>query len=147
MPKNKRPPVPKERPSNEIIWTDKKRLWCGLPWTFTRYSLSADRLFIKRGIFTIREDEVRLYRIRDISLRQSFLQRIFGLGTINISSSDSTMGNFQLINIKKSRNVKEMLSDTVEIERERKRVSMREFVGYGEMDGMDDMDFDNFDDQ
>ena len=147
MPKNKRPPVPKERPSNEIIWTDKKRLWCGLPWTFTRYSLSADRLFIKRGIFTIREDEVRLYRIRDISLRQSFLQRIFGLGTINISSSDSTMGNFQLINIKKSRDVKEMLSDTVEIERERKRVSMREFVGYGEMDGMDDMDFDNFDDQ
>lgn len=147
MPKNKRPPVPKERPSNEIIWTDKKRLWCGLPWTFTRYSLSADRLFIKRGIFTIREDEVRLYRIRDISLRQSFLQRIFGLGTINISSSDSTMGNFQLINIKKSRNVKEMLSDTVETERERKRVSMREFVGYGEMDGMDDMDFDNFDDQ
>lgn len=147
MPKNKRPPVPKERPSNEIIWTDKKRLWCGLPWTFTRYSLSADRLFIKRGIFTIREDEVRLYRIRDISLRQSFLQRIFGLGTINISSSDSTMGNFQLINIKKSRDVKEMLSDTVEIERERKRVSMREFVGYGEMDGMDDTDFDNFDDQ
>ena len=147
MPKNKRPPVPKERPSNEIIWTDKKRLWCGLPWTFTRYSLSADRLFVKRGIFTIREDEVRLYRIRDISLRQSFLQRIFGLGTINISSSDSTMGNFQLINIKKSRDVKEMLSDTVEIERERKRVSMREFVGYGEMDGMDDMDFDNFDDQ
>ena len=147
MPKNKRPPVPKERPSNEIIWTDKKRLWCGLPWTFTRYSLSADRLFIKRGIFTIREDEVRLYRIRDISLRQSFIQRLFGLGTINISSSDSTMGNFQLINIKKSRNVKEMLSDTVETERERKRVSMREFVGYGEMDGMDDMDFDNFDDQ
>ena len=147
MPKNKRPPVPKERPSNEIIWTDKKRLWCGLPWTFTRYSLSADRLFIKRGIFTIREDEVRLYRIRDISLRQSFLQRIFGLGTINISSSDSTMGNFQLINIRKSRDVKEMLSDTVEIERERKRVSMREFVGYGEMDGMDDTDFDNFDDQ
>ncbi|MBP3879817.1 MAG: PH domain-containing protein [Lachnospiraceae bacterium] len=147
MPKNKRPPVPKERPSNEIIWTDKKRLWCGLPWTFTRYSLSADRLFIKRGILTIREDEVRLYRIRDISLRQSFLQRIFGLGTINISSSDSTMGNFQLINIKNSRDVKEMLSDTVEIERERKRVSMREFVGYGEMDGMDDTDFDNFDDQ
>ena len=147
MPKNKRPPVPKERPSNEIIWTDKKRLWCGLPWTFTRYSLSADRLFIKRGIFTIREDEVRLYRIRDISLRQSFLQRIFGLGTINISSSDSTMGNFQLINIRKSRDVKEMLSDTVEIERERKRVSMREFVGYGEMDAMDDTDFDNFDDQ
>ena len=143
----KRPPVPKEKPSHEIIWTDKKRIWCGLPWTFTRYSLSPDRLYIKRGIFTIREDEVRLYRIRDISLRQSFLQRIFSLGTVNISSSDSTMGNFQLVNIKGSRDVKEMLSDAVETERERKRVSMREFVGYGEMSDIDDNDFDNFDDQ
>ena len=111
MAKIKRPPVPKEKPSHEIIWTDKKRIWCGLPWTFTRYSLSPDRLYIKRGIFTIREDEVRLYRIRDISLRQSFLQRIFSLGTVNISSSDSTMGNFQLVNIKGSRDVKEMLSE------------------------------------
>ncbi len=147
MAKIKRPPVPKEKPSHEIIWTDKKRIWCGLPWTFTRYSLSPDRLYIKRGIFTIREDEVRLYRIRDISLRQSFLQRIFSLGTVNISSSDSTMGNFQLVNIKGSRDVKEMLSDAVETERERKRVSMREFVGYGEMSDIDDNDFDNFDDQ
>ena len=147
MAKIKRPPVPKEKPSHEIIWTDKKRIWCGLPWTFTRYSLSPDRLYIKRGIFTIREDEVRLYRIRDISLRQSFLQRIFSLGTVNISSSDSTMGNFQLVNIKGSRDVKEMLSDAVETERERKRVSMREFVDYGEMNDIDDNDYDNFDDQ
>lgn len=122
MAKIKRPPVPKEKPSHEIIWTDKKRIWCGLPWTFTRYSLSPDRLYIKRGIFTIREDEVRLYRIRDISLRQSFLQRIFSLGTVNISSSDSTMGNFQLVNIKGSRDVKEMLSDALGLDRDRKSV-------------------------
>ena len=102
MSKNKRPPVSKARPSREIMWSDKKRIWCGLPWTFTRYSVSPDRLYIKRGLITIHEDEVRLYRIRDISLRQGFFQRLFGLGTINISSSDSSMGNFQLKNIKKS---------------------------------------------
>ena len=147
MSKNKRPPVAQARPSREILWSDKKRIWCGLPWTFTRYSVSSDRLYIKRGLITIHEDEVRLYRIRDISLRQGFFQRIFGLGTVNISSSDSTMGNFQLKNIKKSRDVKEMLSDLVETERERKRVSMREFVGYGEAGDMYDNDFDNFDDQ
>lgn len=147
MSKNKRPPVAKARPSREIMWSDKKRIWCGLPWTFTRYSVSPDRLYIKRGLITIHEDEVRLYRIRDISLRQGFFQRLFGLGTINISSSDSSMGNFQLKNIKKSHDVKEMLSDAVETERERKRVSMREFVGYGEMHDTDDVDFDNFDDR
>ena len=133
MSKNKRPPVSKARPSREIMWSDKKRIWC--------------RLYIKRGLITIHEDEVRLYRIRDISLRQGFFQRLFGLGTINISSSDSSMGNFQLKNIKKSHDVKEMLSDAVETERERKRVSMREFVGYGEMHDTDDVDFDNFDDR
>ena len=111
MSKNKRPPVSKARPSREIMWSDKKRIWCGLPWTFTRYSVSPDRLYIKRGLITIHEDEVRLYRIRDICLRQGFFQRLFGLGTINISSSDSSMGNFQLKNIKKSHDVKEMLSD------------------------------------
>ena len=113
MSKNKRPPVSKARPSREIMWSDKKRIWCGLPWTFTRYSVSPDRLYIKRGLITIHEDEVRLYRIRDISLRQGFFQRLFGLGTINISSSDSSMGNFQLKNIKKSHDVKEMLSDVI----------------------------------
>ena len=54
---------------------------------------------------------------------------------------------YKLKNIKKSHDVKEMLSDAVETERERKRVSMREFVGYGEMHDTDDIDFDNFDDR
>lgn len=116
--------------ASEILWSDRKRIWCGLPWTFTVYSMTEDRLFVKKGLFSLREDEVRLYRIKDLALQRSLLQRIFGLGTIQIVSSDSSLANFALINVKKSEEVKEQLSTLVEEERQRKKVSSREFISF-----------------
>ena len=113
-----------------ILWSDRKRIIFGLPWTFTKYSLSEDRLFISRGFLNTKEDEVRLYRITDISLNRSFGQRIFGLGTIKCCSGDKTLGDFEIKNIKKSKDVKEMLSQMVEAERDRKRVSSREYIDH-----------------
>ncbi len=115
----------------EIIWKQRKRVWCGLPWTFTVYSYSKDRLFIKRGMLNIQEDEVRFYRILDLSVKRSFGQRIFGMGTIVIDSSDKTLGKFELKNIKHVRETKEELSNLVEEEREKKRISTREYISDG----------------
>jgi len=120
--------------TKDIIWQERKRIWCGLPWTFTVYSMSEDRLFIKKGLFNLREDEVRLYRIKDLILRRSLLQRIFGLGTISIKSSDASMSNFDLVNIKNSGEIKEKLSRLVEEERQKKRVSSREVIGFDQDD-------------
>lgn len=78
----------------EIIWKDRKRIFFGLPWTFTKYSLSEDRLFISTGFFSVQEDEVRLYRIMDVSLERKLWQRMCGLGTIKCCSADKTMGDF-----------------------------------------------------
>ena len=47
---------------DDLVWRDRKRNWLGLPWTFTVYGLTEDRLFIKSGMLNIHEDEVRLYR-------------------------------------------------------------------------------------
>lgn len=116
--------------ASEILWSDRKRIWCGLPWTFTVYSMTDDRLFVKRGFFNLREDEVRLYRIKDLVLERSLFQRIFGLGTIQVVSSDSSLANFSLSNIKRSEEVKEQLSTLVEEERQRKKVSSREFISF-----------------
>lgn len=124
----------------EIIWKDRKRIFFGLPWTFTKYSLSEDRLFISTGFFSVKEDEVRLYRIMDISLERKLWQRMCGLGTIKCCSADKTMGDFEIRNIKKSREVKEMLSNMVEDERTKKKVSSREFMDH------DRDDFDDYDD-
>lgn len=125
---------------NDLLWRARKRLLLfGLPWTFTVYRLTGDRLLIRQGFFTTREDEVRLYRIMDISLRRTLLQKIFGLGSIQCHSSDKTMGDFEIINVKNSYEVKNMLSDLIEKERMEKRVSNREFISDTECDSdMDD---------
>lgn len=123
-----------------IVWKDRKRTIFGLPWSFTKYSLSDDRLFISTGFLSTKEDEVRLYRIMDISLNRTLGQRMFGLGTIKCCSADKTLGDFEIKNIKKSKDVKEMLSEMVEEERNRKKVTSREFIDHddGEFDDCHD---------
>ena len=113
-----------------IVWKDRKRTIFGLPWSFTKYSLSDDRLFISTGFLNTKEDEVRLYRIMDISLNRTLGQRMFGLGTIKCCSADKTLGDFEIKNIKKSKDVKEILSEMVEEERNRKKVTSRVSLFY-----------------
>lgn len=109
------------------LWADRKRvIFFGLPLSFTKYRLTTNRLFVNTGFLTQREDEVRLYRITDISLSRTLIQRIFGLSTIHCNSSDKTLGNFDIINIKDGEEVKEILSQSVEKERIARRVSTRE---------------------
>ena len=123
------------------IWKARKNNFLGLPWTFTVYGFSEDRLFVKSGILSTREDEVRLYRITDITLTRSFWQRIMRMGSIQISSSDKSMGNFTLKNIKNCDKIKERLSELIEKERDSKRVSSREFVGFNDMEDNSVEDF------
>ena len=109
------------------LWSDRKRvLFLGLPLSFTTYRLTSNRLFINSGLLTQKQDEVRLYRITDVSLTRTLIQRIFGLSTIHCNSSDKTLGNFSIINVKDGENVKELLSQTVEEERVARRVYTRE---------------------
>ena len=108
-----------------ILWHDRKRHF-GLPISFTKYSMSEDRLFVETGFFNLEQNEVRLYRILDLQLKRSLGQRIFGVGSIIVSSSDKSLGTFEIRNVKHSANVKEMLSVQVEQQREAKRVYTRE---------------------
>ena len=121
----------------KVLWNDRKRIIFGLPWTFTKYKLTEEKLIIQTGFFNIKQEEIRLYRILDITLNRKFGQRIFGLGTIHCCSADKSTPEFDIKNIKKSEAVKELLSDNVEQERQRKRVSGREYM-HSDDDDMDD---------
>ncbi|MDE6233275.1 MAG: PH domain-containing protein [Lachnospiraceae bacterium] len=112
----------------DYVWKDRKRTLFGLPWSFTVYSLTNEKLLITTGFFNKHEEEVRLYRIMDISLNRTFGQRIFGLGTIHVNSADKSTPEFDIKSVKDSEKIKDMLSDMVEEERMRKRVSGREFM-------------------
>ena len=124
------------------IWKDRKRNAFGLPWTFTKYALTEERLFIEQGFFSKKEDEVRLYRIMDVSLSRSFGQRIFGVGTIHCCSADKSLGDFDILSVKNPREVKEQLSELIEKQRDAKRVTNREFMH----DSHDDDDYDDHND-
>lgn len=111
-----------------VVWQDRKRIIFGLPWTFTKYVLTKEKLLIQTGILSTKEEEVRLYRIMDVTLRRSLAQRLFGLGTIHCCSADKSTPEFDIKWIPGSAAVKEKLSDLVEAERMAKRVSGREFM-------------------
>lgn len=120
----------------ESLWTDRKRYF-GLPLSFTRYRLSEDRLFVSEGFLNIRDDEILLYRVRDIDTRRSLWQRLFGVGTVTVISSDKTMPNLVLKNIKDPIFVKELIHSQVEEAKIKRRVRFGEI-----MTDVDDLDED-----
>lgn len=97
----------------EYLWRDRLR-HLGLPLSFTRYALSEDRLFLETGLLSTKCEEILLYRVRDISLKISLGQRIFGVGTITIQSSDKSLPVLEIRNIKQPRETKELIHQTVE---------------------------------
>lgn len=118
----------------DILWQDRKRPFLGLPLSFTKYVLTEKSLLVKTGVFTTVEDEVRLYRIVDVTLRRSLGQRILGTGTIICHSSDETMKNFRIEHIRHPRRTKELLTELVETQRRENRVFNRENISAHETD-------------
>ena len=123
------------------LWKDRKRYF-GLPISFTKYALSEDRLFISQGLLNIKDDEVLLYRVRDIDTSRTLWQRLFGVGTITIISSDKTMPNLVLHNVKHPLEVKELIHRQVEEVKIQRRVHVGEILG-NEIDDADDEFDDN----
>ncbi len=117
----------------KYLWKDRKRYF-GLPLSFTRFRLSEDRVFCEKGFLNIHEEEVLLYRVRDLELRMSLGQRIFGVGTVCVHSSDKTNPHLDLVNVKHPREVKELIYQNVEAAKERRGLRATELMG----DGMGD---------
>jgi len=112
----------------EYLWRDRKRIIFGLPWTFTVYTLTEDKLLVETGFLSKKEEEIRLYRIMDLTLNRPFEQRLWGLGTIHCCTADKSTPDFDISRIKDAVNVKNLLSDLIEKQREEKRITGREFM-------------------
>ena len=125
----------------EYLWKDRKR-WLGMPVTFTRYALSEDRLFVSEGFLNIKDDEILLYRIRDIDTQRNLWQRIFGVGTVTVVSSDKTMPTLVLKNVKDPVFVKELLHKQVEEMKIKRRVRLGEIMTSNMSDDDSDLDDD-----
>jgi uncharacterized membrane protein YdbT with pleckstrin-like domain len=122
---------------HDLLWYDKKR-YMGMPISFTRYSLSSDRLFLSTGFLTIRDEEILLYRVKDLNTKRTLWQRLFGVGTISVASSDKSMPLLEITNVKDPVYVKELIHENVEVAKRKHRVRHSEISG--DFDPHDDFD-------
>ena len=126
---------------NNTVWSDRKHTLFGLPWSFTKYILTDEKLLIVKGFWKQNEEEIRLYRIFDMSLTRTVRDRLDRVGTIHCCSGDKSSPEFDIKRIRNARNVKEMLSDLVEKQKIARGVSVREEMGLSvdhDHDGVDD---------
>lgn len=94
--------------------------------------LSEDRLFLSKGFLNVTDDEILLYRVRDISTSRNLFQRLLGVGTVTILSSDKTCPTLVMKNIKDPVAVKELLHKSVE------EMKLRQKVRISELTNMED---------
>ncbi len=114
----------------EKIWMDRKRKTIfALPWSFTKYTLTASRLLVEKGFFTRTEEQIRLYRIKDVTYSQTFLERLGNTGTLCVKSSDASVPELHLEHIKNAKTIMNVLSQTVEVARRENGVRTSEIVG------------------
>ena len=113
---------------DEILWQDRRR-YLGLPMTFTIYRFSKNKFYYKKGLFTTHSEEILLYRVLDLQYKQTLLQRIFGVGTVILTTADKTTPVLELKSIKTPDRVRKALSNLVEQRRDEKRVTGKEMFG------------------
>ncbi len=89
-------------------------IWKWLTVRCTRYTLTSQRLQLETGVFSKHLEEVELYRIKDSELLRPFVQRIVGLGTVRVLSSDSTMPEMMVHSVPQADGVRELIREHVE---------------------------------
>lgn len=114
--------------AEQKIWSDKKRI-CGLPISFTKYSIENDRLYRRKGLLNTSTEELLLYRVLDVKSSQSLSQKIFGVGTVIVYAADQTNNTLSLFNVKNHEEVHRLISELVEKERENRGLIGREMFG------------------
>lgn len=108
-------------PEEKVLWQSKKH-FLTLPWSFTFYKVTEDRVFIQQGLIKTTYNETRLYRVTDIRLSQNFIQKLCGTSTVELTTRDKDFPVIYIQNVFQGYEVKELISGLVEQSRKRNRV-------------------------
>lgn len=116
--------------ADEIRYKERKRiLFFGLPWTFTRYTLTDELLTVNEGLFTVQENDCYMYKVQDVKMTATLMERIFGLGTIVCYTGDVTNPELKLIHVKHAKEIKSYLLKASEAARIKRRTLHTQDIG------------------
>jgi uncharacterized membrane protein YdbT with pleckstrin-like domain len=105
-----------------MTYQEKKRLlFFGLPWTFTKYTVTDEIITVNSGMLRQQENDCYLYKIIDVRLETGIWERIFGLGTIHCFSGDVTDPDLRINHIKHAKEIKDFILKQSEAERMRRK--------------------------
>ena len=106
-----------------MAYTERKRLLLfGLPWTFTKYEIKEDLITVRQGLLNTTENDCYMYKVQDVQLKNSFMERIMGLGTVVCFTGDNTSPNLLLEHIKNAKEIKDYILKASEEARIKRRV-------------------------
>lgn len=108
--------------NDETMFKERKRLLLfGLPWTFTKYTLTPNLLTVEQGLLNTTEDDCYMYKIQDVRLNTSLMERIFGLSTLICYTGDVTNPELRMIHIKNAKQIKNYILKASEEARLKRR--------------------------
>lgn len=105
-----------------IMFKERKRLlFLGLPWTFTKYTITPGVITIDQGLLNTTEDDCYMYKIQDVKLTTSFMERLVGVATISCYTGDVTNPELKLIHVRHAKEIKSYILKTSEAARLKRR--------------------------
>ena len=123
-----------------VEFAERKRwVFLGLPFTFTQYFVKEDVITFKQGFLKVVENDCYMYKVQDVKLTTSLMERIFGLATITCYTGDVTNPEIKLIHIKNAKNIKTFLLKASETARLKRRTVNMLDIGSGIDTDVDDM--------
>lgn len=108
----------------------------GIPLPFTKFLIYENDLVILHGILKQTENDCYMYKISDVSMTRSLLQRLFGLSTVICYTSDVTDQTITMKNIKNGREIKDFILKSAEENKLKRRTVNMQDISF-DMDGLD----------